>query len=681
MGHIMTLLSEEEDKETPLQKQVTSISKKFMKGALMIGGIVFIAGLIRGVPMTQLVTTSMALTASAIPEGLPVTITIALTAGIFRMAKKNSLIRKLSALETLGRATVICSDKTGTLTKNEMTVMRVATIVEQFKVSGDGYKPEGKIIDLHGVESESKDLEKLLKIGLLCSNTTLEKIDNQWSIKGDPTEGAIVTLAAKRGINKENHEDWKRLHEIPFDSSSGKMTVVCKNENLEKQCFVMSKGSVEKILVHCTHFQKKGRRYPLTQEIKTLILNQNEEFAKQSLRVIAFAYRPIKPDHCMEDIEDQLTYVGMVGMIDPPKVDVKKSILEAQRLGIKPIMITGDHPITALAIAKKVGICDGSKKVITGHDLENMNDEELSCKIDDVAVFSRVTPEHKLRIVTILQDKGHIVAMTGDGVNDSPAIKKAQIGIAMGQTGTQVTKEIADIVLKEDHFGSIVEGVKEGRTIISNIRKALGCLLSGNLAEIIVTSSSVIAGLPLPVIPIQILLMNLLTDALPAMVLAINPGNKSNQTERQEIADKSLYKQVITRGCILGIGALGLFAATLASGASLAVAQTTAFATLVAGQLIQTFSWRQQGTSQNVKDWSKDKFLVGALGASWLSLIATIYIPGLGGIFKTTTLPLLSWLPIIGVASCSAIITKYILKIQAVKPRSLTVQHQGLFAA
>lgn len=680
MGHIMDLLSEEEDKETPLQKQVTSISKKFMKGALVAGGIVFVAGLLRGVPLTQMITTSLALTASAIPEGLPVTITIALTAGIYRMAKKNSLIRKLSALETLGRATVICTDKTGTLTKNEMTVMKVATVVEQYKVSGEGYNPEGSIVDLHSEEADSKDLEKLLKIGLLCSNTSIEYQNNQWGIKGDPTEGAIVTLAAKRDIKKENHSNWKRLHEIPFDSATGKMTVVCKDEENEKQCFVMAKGSVEKILNSCTHYQKKGRRYPLTQAIRGLILNQNEEYAKQSLRVIAFAYRPIKADHCMDDVEDQLIYVGMVGMIDPPKADIQKSIQEALELGIRPVMITGDHPITALAIAKKVGICDGNKKVITGQELDNMSDEELDQIIDDVAVFARVTPEHKLRIVTLLQNKGHIVAMTGDGVNDSPAIKKAQIGIAMGQTGTQVTKEIADIVLKEDHFGSIVEGVKEGRTIISNIRKALGCLLSGNLAEIIVTSTAVIAGLPLPVIPIQILLMNLLTDALPAMVLAVNPGNKSKQTERQEIADKPLYKQVVTRGLILGLGAVGLFAMSLASGASLPVAQTTAFATLVAGQLIQTFSWRQQGTAQNVKDWSKDKFLVGALGASWLTLIATIYIPGLGGIFKTAALPFYSWLPIVGVAGCSAILAKYLVRLQTVKPSLLNVRNQGQVA-
>jgi Ca2+-transporting ATPase len=665
MGHLVSLLSEEEDQETPLQKQVTSISKTFMKGALAAGAVVFIAGLLRGNPISQMVTTSLALTASAIPEGLPMTITIALTAGIFRMAKNKSLVRKLSALETLGRATVICSDKTGTLTKNEMTVKKVATIDTEFNVTGDGYNPEGKILNEHGVEQESKELEKLLRIGLLCSNTTLQQENERWAIKGDPTEGAIVTLAAKRNILMDNHNRWKRLHEVPFDSYSGMMTVVCKNEDNHKDCYVMSKGSVEKILNYCTHYQKNGRKYPLTKDIKEKILQKNEEYAKQSLRVLGFAYRPIEHkegETCFDNLHEQLIYVGMVGMIDPPKPEVEKSIREALELGIKPIMITGDHPITALAIAKQIGICDGSKKVITGTELEQMSDEELEAIIDDVCIFARVTPEHKLRIVTTLQKQGHIVAMTGDGVNDSPAIKRADVGIAMGQTGTQVTKETADMVLKEDHFGSIVDGVKEGRTIIGNIRKALGCLLSGNLAEIIITSTAVIAGMPLPIVPIQILLMNLLTDALPAMVLAVNPGNKTKQTKRQEIADASLYKQVVTRGVLLGAGSLGLFALSLAGGASLATARTIAFATLVAGQLVQTFSWRQADSQENIRDWSKDRFLVSALGISWLSLLATIYIGPLNGVFSTVALPIAAWAPILAVAGSSAVLAKPIAR-------------------
>ncbi|HWO95057.1 MAG TPA: HAD-IC family P-type ATPase [Bacillus sp. (in: firmicutes)] len=664
MGYLFSLLSTEEEEKTPLQKQVTSISKNFMKGALVAGAVVLVAGILRGNPLSQMAASSLALTASAIPEGLPVTITIALTAGVFRMSKKKSLVRKLSSLETLGRTTVICSDKTGTLTKNEMTVKKVATIDDEFAVQGDGYIPEGKIVDKNGEETSTKDLEKLLKIGLLCSNTILYSEHNRWDIKGDPTEGAVMVLAAKRNVRLANHENWKRLHEIPFDSSRGMMSVVCKNETNHKECYVMAKGSVEKILQRCTHYQKNGKKYQLTDSVREKIMKQNYGFAQESLRVIAFAYSRISHDEsCFDTIEQGLIYVGLVGMIDPPKEDVELSIQEAKRLGIKPFMITGDHPITAMAIAKQIGICNGSSKVVTGHDLDRLSDHELEKMIDEVCIFARVTPEHKLRIVSILQKQGHVVAMTGDGVNDSPAIKKADVGIAMGQTGTQVTKETADIVLKEDHFGAIVEGVKEGRTIIGNIRKALGCLLSGNLAEVIVTSTAVMAGLPLPIVPIQILLMNLITDALPAMVLAVNPGNKTKQEERQAIADKALYKQVVTRGTILGLGSLALFATSLAAGASLAVAQTTAFATLVAGQLIQTFSWRQAGSSETIRDWTKDRFLVGALGASWLALLGTIYISPLSGIFKTAPLSLMNWLPILAVAGSSAIIAKPITRL------------------
>ncbi|MCM2536007.1 HAD-IC family P-type ATPase [Neobacillus pocheonensis] len=494
MGHLLALLSEDEDHTTPLQKQVTAISKKFMKGALVVGAIVFITGLLRRIPITELVTTSVALTASAIPEGLPITITFALTAGIFRMANKKALVRKLSALETLGRVTVICSDKTGTLTKNEMTVKRIITVDQEFDVTGDGYNPEGAILAKKQEKAVTKEVDQLLKIALHCNDSQLNQEAGRWIVKGDPTEGALLSLAAKRGLIRENHRHWKRVGEIPFDSTSGKMSVVCHEGDQEDQCVVMSKGSVEKLLHHCTHYQINGETHPLTDKIRGKIIAKNDSLATQALRVLGFAYRGLgKFGSKMENVDKNLIFVGMVGMIDPPKPEVEKSIREAVELGIKPVMITGDHPLTALSIAKQIGIFDDKKKVVTGQELDHLSDEELKAIIDDIAIYARVTPEHKLRIVTALQEKGHIVAMTGDGVNDSPAIKKADVGIAMGQTGTQVTKETADMVLKEDHFGSIVDGVKEGRTIIGNIRKAIGCLLSGNLAEILVTSMAVMA--------------------------------------------------------------------------------------------------------------------------------------------------------------------------------------------
>jgi Ca2+-transporting ATPase len=679
MGHLMSLLKTNEKEVTPLQEKVTSISKKFVKGALIAGGLVFLTGLMRGVPITQMITTSVTLAASAIPEGLPVTITIALSAGIFRMAKKKALIRKLSALETLGRTTIICSDKTGTLTKNEMTVKSIATVGRLWSVTGNGYEPIGEIEELsnevaataimqqtetYSGASNQPEMLRILQIGLLCNNSRLEQMDGHWKIKGDPTEGALLTLAAKAGMWKENSDHWHRSSEVPFDSHTGKMSVVCKDKGTTTECFVFSKGAVESILRHCNRFQANGRLYPLSDEQKEHILRQNEKLSGEALRVLGFAYRPT---HDHEDVkgidEKEMIYVGMVGMMDPPKPDVENNIREAYSLGIKPVMITGDHPITAIAIAKQLGIYKGLDKVVAGYELERMSDEELIDIVEDVSIFARVTPEHKLRIVKAFQKRGHIVAMTGDGVNDTPAIKQANVGIAMGRTGTEVTKETADMVLQEDHFGSIVEGVKEGRTIIGNIRKALGCLLTGNLAEILVTSAAVMIGLPIPLVPIQILLMNLLTDALPAMVLAVNPGNKTKLTKRTDIVDKELYQKVITKGVLLGAGALGLFGASLAAGAPIAVAQSVAFATLVAGQLIQTFSWRQEGTEETVRDWSKDKFLIGALGVSWLALMAALYVPPVAQFFHTAPLAWKYWIPIFAVAGSISILSKPLLSL------------------
>ncbi|WP_029193520.1 cation-translocating P-type ATPase [Paenibacillus alginolyticus] len=679
MGHLMSLMKNHEKEVTPLQEKVTSISKKFVKGALVAGGLVFITGLLRGIPITQMITTSITLAASAIPEGLPVTITIALSAGIFRMAKKNALIRKLSSLETLGRTTIICTDKTGTLTKNEMTVKALSTVDRAWTITGDGYDPIGQFEEVMpevaatsaaAVQSESQDhnhnpdLKRLLQICVLCNNSKLIQEEGRWITKGDPTEGALLTLAAKTGLWEKNMSHWHRGLEIPFDSGTAKMSVVCKDTMTEQECFLFSKGAVETIVRHCNRYQKNGEIYPLSEEQKQLILQQNDKLSSDALRVLAFAYRPMD-EHTNEEglDEKELIYVGMAGMMDPPKTDVADNIQEALELGVKPVMITGDHPITAIAIAKQLGIYNGSQNVITGYELERLSDDELDRIIDQITIFARVTPEHKLRIVTAFQKHGHIVAMTGDGVNDTPAIKQANVGIAMGRSGTEVTKETADMVLTEDHFGTIVDGVKEGRTIIGNIRKALGCLLTGNLAEIIVTSAAVMVGLPIPLVPIQILLMNLLTDALPAMILAVNPGNKTKQTKRNDIVDKELYQKVIARGVLLGLGSIGLFAASIAAGAPIPVAQSMAFATLVAGQLIQTFSWRQEGSEETVRDWTKDRFLIGALGISWMTLLAALYIPPLAGFFHTAPLSFRHWIPIIGVAGSVSILSKPLLSL------------------
>ena len=669
IGYLMSLMEGQEKLLTPLQVKVTSISKTFIKGAAFAGILVFIAGLLRGRPITQMVTTAITLAASAVPEGLPLTITIALSAGIFRMANKNALIRKLSALETLGRTTIICSDKTGTLTKNEMTVKKIALINSTYTVEGNGYEPNGLISKTSSsgstndeVIADSPDLQQLARIAVLCNDSKLLQEQESWTIKGDPTEGALLTFTAKFGLWQDKMIHWHRVHEVPFDSNSGTMNVVCRDTLAEQECYVFCKGSVEVVLNRCEWYLEAGEIHPMTEETKALIKQQNEDLARDALRVLAFAYCPTdwiegQPDE-PQVIDDQLIYVGLMGMMDPPKPEVEKSIREAYALGVKPVMITGDHPITAIAIAKELGIGDSDTKVMTGQDLDQLTDEELVRTVEGISIFARVTPEHKLRIVKAYQKLGHIVAMTGDGVNDTPAIKQSNVGIAMGRTGTDVTKATADMILKEDHFGSIIEGVKEGRTIIGNIRKAIGCLLTGNLAEVLVTAVAVIVGLPMPLVPIQILLMNLLTDAIPAMILAVNSGNKTKQTARQDIVDKELYAKVITRGILLGAGSLGLFALTLAGGAPLLVAQTTAFVALVVGQLVQTLSWRQEGSKESIKESFKDRYLVIGLGASFLALLGAVYIPTAAGFFHTAPLMPQHWLYIALVAGSVSILSK-----------------------
>lgn len=673
IGYLMSLMKEQPKLVTPLHEKVTDVSKKFVKFAALAGGIVFVVGLLRSQPLTQIIGTSITLAASAVPEGLPVTITIALSAGVARMVKKNAMIRKLSALETLGRTTVICTDKTGTLTKNEMTVKKIATLTGAWEVSGDGYEPLGEVLPSHyneaaaaqdDVQSDA-DLQTLATIGVLCNNSQLIQEDGYWKIKGDPTEGALLSLAGKLNLRYEKMNHYQRVHEVPFDSNSGTMSVVCQDHDQDKACFIYCKGSVESILDHCHWVQINGEIHPLTSEHKNFILEQNKQYASEALRVLGFAYCPTEwIDAQSFKLHKELIYVGLTGMMDPPKIQAEQSIREADALGVKTVMITGDHPITAIAIAQKLGFGERANHVLTGNELDQLTDEQLKDRVEDVAIFARVTPEHKLRIVKAYQAHGHIVAMTGDGVNDTPAIKQSNVGIAMGRTGTEVTKATADMVLVKDDFGSILAGVKEGRTIIGNIRKAIGCLLTGNLAEILVSASSVIMGLPMPLVPIQILLMNLLTDTIPAMILAINPGNDDNLspiTKQQDVVDQNLYKKVITRGILLGGASLGLFAVTLSSGVPLPVAQTVAFSTLVVGQLAQTLSWRKEGTSK-YKSALKDRYLLAGLGGSFLALLGTLYIPSLSRFFRTAPIGVSHWIAIFLIASLISLVSKPFLK-------------------
>ncbi|MDB5084340.1 MAG: Cation-transporting ATPase pacL, partial [Bacilli bacterium] len=651
IGALQSLLDKGAEPPTPLQRRVTELGKYFVTGALLAGGIVAAAGLMRGIPPAQLLISAVTLAASAIPEGLPLTITIALTAGVMRMAKRKAVVRKLASLESLGRVTVICSDKTGTLTRNEMTVKELATTAKRVGVTGDGYTLQGEFYPIEQPTDQESivldaDFHQLLRIGLLCNNASLEQQEKKFRLMGDPTEKAILTVAMKAGIDKEV---WHRHREIPFDSSTGSMSVVCEETDQGEHCLLLTKGSPESILRKCDRYLCEGEVKPLTEAIQKQIEQENMRMAEQALRVLGFAYRPLEDkEDVQQALDEGLIYVGLMGMIDPPREDVRSSIEEARALGIKPVMITGDHPITARAIGEQLSICRPGDQLLTGTDIDQLSLEKLVELVPNTNIFARVTPEHKLRIVEAFQRGGEVVAMMGDGVNDAPAIRKADVGIAMGSQGTDLTKDTAGIVLMEDHFHSIIDGVKEGRKIIGNIRKSIGCLISGNLAEVLVATTAVVIGLPMPLIPLQILLMNLLTDALPAIVLATD-SKASNSERHKDVIDRSLYRTVLTRGSILGLSALGVFAGALALGVALPLAQTITFATLVAGQIWQTVSWRRLGSTENYQ-LTSDRPLLLAMLVSWAALLASIYLPGLQGIFATSSLRLPHWFAVIAVS-------------------------------
>ncbi len=655
MGRLNALLNEHQDEQTFLQAKVAQVSKRFVLGAFVAAGAVAVAGLMRQMPPAQLLISSVTLAASAIPEGLPLTITVALTTGILHMSKRRAAVKKLASLESLGRVTVICSDKTGTLTKNEMTVKEISTVAGKAEVLNGGQMPKA---DPHFANEaqqpfaravDDADIRQLLMVGMLCNNACSNPDS---TAQGDPTEVAVLSLGRLANMDANS---WKRHREIPFDSATRSMSVVCEeNEQtrvvcedeakLLNRCTVFTKGAPEEVLSKCTHYLLNGIPYPMTRQIQQEIRDENFRLANQALRVLAFAFRDLdEGEDPAEATDDNLVYVGMMGMMDPPKEGVADSIAQAKRLGIKPVMITGDHPVTARAVAMELGIFQPGDRIMTGEDLDDLPQQELDRLISGTSIFARVSPEHKLRIVQAYRRIGEVVAMTGDGVNDAPALKSADVGIAMGLKGSDVAKGSAGIVLMEDHFQSILDGVKAGRSIIANIRKAMGCLLAGNLAEVLVTAISIVIGLPMPLIPLQILLMNILTDAVPAMVLATGPQEEVQIRPYRDILDKDLYRAVLVRGGVLGLGAVLVFGAALAMGVSLPLAQTMTYASLIVTQLMMLPHWRKYGDATKALNLRRDRVLLTASIGSLLALGATIYIPGIQRLFATQPLGVQHW--------------------------------------
>ncbi|MFY0544125.1 calcium-transporting P-type ATPase, PMR1-type [Brevibacillus sp. H7] len=668
IGKIAHLINAAEATETPLQVRLEQMGKILVVVAIVLTLVVIMAGIWHGHDLFTMFLAGVSLAVAAIPEGLPAIVTVALALGVQRMIKRNAIVRKLPSVETLGCASVICSDKTGTLTQNKMTVTHVWHSDMTLEVTGKGYEPQGTFT-LSGrpiQTAQDKTLRQLLWIAERCNNARLVcdeqterkllglgKTPQGWQVLGDPTEGALLVLALK-GVGaapdrKKAGQDGVRMDEIPFDSDRKMMSVV--ERGTDGQYTLLTKGAVEAVLHRCNQILWKGEVQPLNNPLRQQILQQTEGMAARALRVLGFAYKQLTdyreglPPHA---VETGLVFVGLAGMIDPPRQEVRQAIGLCHQAGIKTVMITGDHVVTAEAIARQIGLLRGGGEVMEGRDLNQLTDEELTPCVDRVAVYARVSPEHKLRIVRALRGRGHVVAMTGDGVNDAPAIKQADIGIAMGITGTDVTKEAADLVLRDDNFATIVAAVEEGRNIYENIRKFIRYLLASNVGEILVMFFAMLMGLPLPLVPIQILWVNLVTDGLPAMALGVDPAeadtmHQAPRNKHENIFGRGLGWKIVSRGFLIGAMTLAAFWLTLRENPSdLVHAQTVAFVTLVMAQLIHVFDCRSQYSVFH-RNVFENKYLVWAVLSSLVLVLGVVYIEQLQPIFKTTNLSMRDW--------------------------------------
>ncbi|NNG67073.1 calcium-translocating P-type ATPase, SERCA-type [Caldanaerobacter subterraneus] len=653
MGKIAGMMKEIEGEETPLQKRLNKLGKVLVVLALFICGVVTVMGIIRGEPIYYMFLSGVSLAVAAIPEGLPAVVTISLAIGVQRMLKRNALIRKLPAVETLGCTNVICTDKTGTLTENKMTVTKVFCDEEVFDVRG---KENEELIKKKNISRSA--LRKMLEIGALCNNVKVKKesikigreVLEEDKYIGDPTEAAIFSFSLKSGISQDFLNKIKRIEEIPFDSERKRMTVIVE---IDGEKYAYTKGAPDVILELCSFKYVNGKEVPLTPFDKKKVLDVNESFGKEALRVLAFAYKKLPPKSPIiaEFVERDLVFVGLEGMIDPPRKEVYDAVLKCKMAGIKPVMITGDHKVTATAIAKELNILGEGERVITGKDLDEMTDKELEKTCTNVSVYARVTPKHKYRIVRALKNRGFTVAMTGDGVNDAPALKEADIGIAMGKGGTEVAKEASSMILLDDNFATIVAAVEEGRIIYDNIKKFIRFLLSCNFGEVLTMFFAALMSLKLPLVPIQILMVNLVTDGLPALALGLDPPEKDIMRMKPRDANESVFSRglglrIFIVGVLIGISTVGAYMFALGY-AGLEKARTIAFATLVTVEMIHAFECRSERHLIFELGFFTNPYLVLAVLSSFLIFLSTVYIKPLGVIFKTVPLDAYDWLVVV----------------------------------
>ena len=647
-GKIARMLESVETMKTPLQGNLDRVGKTLAHAAFVVVVAIVALGIFRGQPFIDMLIFGVALAVAVVPEALPAVVTISLALGVKRMVKRNALVRRLPAVETLGSTSIICSDKTGTLTKDEMTARRLFVGGRTLEISGTGYEPSGTFsIDGSRVEPHGT-LSLLLRAAALASDARLERGNDKWEVKGDPTEGALVVAAAKAGLNKTELEtQFPRVAEIPFTAETKRMTTLHQTSS---GIVAYTKGAPEVIVQSCVRLLTERGEDPVNETSKAEVLETARSMAGDALRVLGIAY---KRDAGPEDAENDMTFLGLIGMIDPPRPEARAAVRECEEAGIKVTMITGDHPLTAQAIADELGLSkDG--RVVTGAELEAMADAQLQQEVCSIDVCARVSPAHKLRVVTALQNRGQVVAMTGDGVNDAPALKKADIGIAMGITGTDVSKEAAAMTLIDDNFASIVAAVEEGRGIFSNIKKYLMYLLSSNIGEIGLMAGATLAGLPLPLSAVQILYVNLATDGLPALALAVDPPEEDlmrrpPRDPRSGIFTRPVVLLMLIGGFWSALVNLGLFVWVLNSGRPLAEAMTMTFVSLVLIQFFKAYNFRSDRHSVLRRPFA-NKWLNLAIVWELVLLALILYVPLLERTFGTVALPLRDWLIIITAA-------------------------------
>lgn len=649
-GKIAQMLQSVETGKTPLQENLDKVGHTLARAAFVVVAIIVALGVFRGQPFIEMLIFGIALAVAVVPEALPAVVTISLAIGVQRMAKRNALMRRLPAVETLGSTSVICSDKTGTLTKDEMTARKIFVAGQTLNISGAGYEPQGQFTQNDQAVTPSEALKHLLRAATLASDAHIahNKADNRWQVKGDPTEGALIVAAAKAGLQKaELDKQFPRVNEIPFTSETKRMTTL---HTTPEGAVAYSKGAPEVILESCTQQQTDAGAKPLAGADKDAILEAARKMASEALRVLAVG---MKPQAALENAEKEMTFLGLIGMIDPPRPEAKAAIQTCEKAGIKVVMITGDHPLTAQAVARELGLLK-KDRIVTGAELDAMSEAEFEREVDSIEVCARVSPAHKLKVVTALQKKGYVAAMTGDGVNDAPALKKADIGIAMGITGTDVTKEAAAMTLTDDNFASIVAAVEEGRGIFGNIKKYLMYLLSSNIGEIGLMAGASLLGLPLPLSAVQILYVNLATDGLPALALAVDPPetdlmNRPPRDPRRGIFTRPVVTLMTTGGLWSAIINLGLFAWAINSGRSLEESMTMTFVSLVLIQFFKAYNFRSDRHSVLNKPFA-NKWLNIAILWELILLALVIYVPFLHEPFGTFSLPLEDWLIVIGLS-------------------------------